>query len=247
MSGLKISAVIPAFDAVDFLADAIESIRAQRCQVEIVVVDDGSTDQTSKLARSLGADAVFRLPDNRGPSAARNVRVQKSHGEIVGFLDADDRWTEGRRGLLLAALEAAPQAGGVIGATRFVGLVPAERAEYRFVDEGRLAVIPKLCATLLRRSVFEQVGGFDEGLTNYEDYEWFLRAVDGGIDFVTVKSPVIEYRRRGSSLSRERPNGAGDLLTMLRRSVGVRKAAVVQTTAGLAPEWGPVAAPGEGE
>ena len=92
-----ISAVIPAYNSALFIADAISSIRSQTCPVdEIIVVDDGSIDNTSEVIRQAGSDIRYIHQDNAGPSSARNRGIDSASGDLIAFLDADDQWTPRR-------------------------------------------------------------------------------------------------------------------------------------------------------
>ena len=89
-----ISAIIPAYNSADFIADAVASMRAQTHPVdEIIIVDDGSRDNTREVIRTLGDDIVLIQQANAGPSAARNAGIDRARGAFIAFLDADDQWT----------------------------------------------------------------------------------------------------------------------------------------------------------
>lgn len=91
---MKISAVIPAYNSAEFIADAINSILKQTCPIdEIIVVDDGSSDNTGQIVRSLPGNIRYHKQNNRGPSAARNQGIKIAKGNWIAFLDADDQWT----------------------------------------------------------------------------------------------------------------------------------------------------------
>lgn len=90
-----ITAVIPAFNSAAYIKDAVESIRAQTFPInEIIIVDDGSTDNTKDIIRTLGDDIHYIFQDNAGPSAARNRGIREASSELIAFLDADDQWTK---------------------------------------------------------------------------------------------------------------------------------------------------------
>lgn len=97
MSGdtFKVSAIIPVFNGESFLAEAVESILQQsRPPDEIIVVDDGSTDATAKVASAYADTIHYIRQDQRGPAAARNRGLMQADGDILGFLDADDMWVK---------------------------------------------------------------------------------------------------------------------------------------------------------
>src|SRR6185503_2024667 len=107
--GRDVSAVIPAYQAAAFLADAVESVLAQTEPVgEIVVVDDGSTDGTAAVAASFGDRVRYVRQENQGVAAARNRGVAEARGRLVAFLDADDTWEPEKTARQLAHLRAHP-------------------------------------------------------------------------------------------------------------------------------------------
>ena len=92
-----VSVIVPVYNGEDFLVDALASIRQQDyCPLEIVIVNDGSTDGTVELAATLGQDINWIQQQNNGPSAARNAGLATARGEFIAFLDADDLWPPGK-------------------------------------------------------------------------------------------------------------------------------------------------------
>ncbi len=107
---MKVSAVIPTYNSADFIVDAIKSIQNQTCPVdEIIVVDDGSADNTQQIVRSLGEGVRYIRQSNKGPSAARNTGIQAAQGDWIAFLDADDVWVNQKQEIQINALNYAPE------------------------------------------------------------------------------------------------------------------------------------------
>ena len=229
----RFSAIIPARDIAQMVGAAIASIRAQSETVEIVVVDDASTDHTADAARRAGADVVVRLDANVGPAGARNRGVAASQGEIIGFCDADDRWTAGRLTAMAAALT--DDVDLVVGYTRYVGLGSVERARHRFSGDDTVALLPSLGAMIVRRGALERVGPFQVELDAYEDYDWLLSASELDLSFAVVDEVVSEYWRRPGSVSQTSPPGSRELLELLKRSLDRRRA---RSTSAPRPPWG---------
>ena len=116
-----VSVIVPAFNAASFLPHAVASIERQGYQaLEIIVVDDGSTDSTAEVARSLPSVSKYFYQKNQGPSAARNVGLKQAEGEFIAFLDADDQWPAGKLDLQLGRLRAEPQLDVVLGRIKYV-------------------------------------------------------------------------------------------------------------------------------
>jgi glycosyltransferase involved in cell wall biosynthesis len=142
---MKISVVIPAYNSAAYLAEAIASVRAQtRAVDEIIVVDDGSADDTAAVAETLGV-RLLRQP-NTGPSAARNLALREARGEWIAFLDADDQWTPDKLVRQCAALARAPA----------LMLIASDMAE---VDAQGLTVIASMQAQHGLRTRFERLAG----------------------------------------------------------------------------------------
>ncbi len=107
---MKITAVIPSYNNADFIADAINSILRQTQPVdEIIVIDDGSTDNTEQIVQALSADIIYFKQENRGPSAARNQGIKLAKGDWIAFLDADDQWVQNKIETQLGNLERYPE------------------------------------------------------------------------------------------------------------------------------------------
>ncbi len=107
---MKISAVIPAYNSAKFIAAAVASIQAQTEPVaDIVIVDDGSTDETEEIVRALPGSIIYHKQQNQGPSAARNTGIERASGDWIAFLDADDQWVPNKIALQKQILAAHPQ------------------------------------------------------------------------------------------------------------------------------------------
>jgi glycosyltransferase involved in cell wall biosynthesis len=107
---MKISAVIPAYNSAKFIRAAINSIQAQSHAVdEIIVVDDGSTDNTEQVVTDIATTVIYHKQANQGPSAARNKGIALAHGDWIAFLDADDQWTVDKINKQLDTLRAYPE------------------------------------------------------------------------------------------------------------------------------------------
>lgn len=204
----RLSVVIPAFNAESSIAEAVRAVLAQPVQAgafECIVVDDGSRDRTSEAAQRAGA-RVVRLPENCGPSAARNAGIEQARGEWIAFTDADcvpsRRW-------LPALLEAAQRAGRptlalagrTVGldskspAARFMDLTGALDAEV-YMRHGAMPWAPS-CNLAYRRADLLAVGGFAPGFRDYETPElhWRLTQRFGG-EILRLPLAVVMHRHR---------------------------------------------------
>ena len=213
-----ISVIIPAYNAAAFLADAVDSIRRQAYQpLEIIIVDDGSTDGTAEVAARLGGEVRYVRQPNGGPAVARNHGLRLARGEVIAFLDADDVWPDGRLEVQLERLLAEPQLQIVLGMVRYVRLPGARHPKFPMEDQEPGAHSEYLGASLFRREVFETVGPFDEALPAGEDLDWIFRAREAGLSIAGVKHVTLHYRLHATNMTLGRNVVASALTRSFKR------------------------------
>lgn len=201
----RVSVVVPAFNYADYLGAALDSLLAQTmADWECIVVDDGSTDDTAAVARSYAErDPRFRLlqQQGRGPAAARNNGVRHSTGTYLQFLDADDLLAASKLEFHSRFLDANPEVDIAYGVSTYFRTGAPEVVLYSL--HGHLSrpllvkvndptealrklelfnIMPVLSA-LLRRTVWERIGGFNEAVRGTEDWDFWLRAAIAGCTF----------------------------------------------------------------
>ena len=245
----RVSVIVPAHNYARFLSEALDSVRAQTFDDwECIVVDDGSTDDTATVARAYEADARFRYvhQDNRGPSAARNTGLQHARGELIQFLDADDRLMPRKLELHVRHLDDHPEHDIVYGEVAFFR---SERPSVLMASlHGRLSHsimgrvhgnaeareklehynIMSTLAALFRHRVFTVAGRFDEAVGGSEDWDLWIRCAAAGCSFDYLPSePLAAVRAHPTSTSR-------DTTRMLR---GVMRAAASFSASELAARW----------
>lgn len=213
-----VSVIVPAYQAEAFLGEALESALAQdRGPVEVLVVDDGSTDRTAEVASTYPV-RLLRSP-NRGPAAARNSGLALARGEFVTILDADDVWPADRLSRQVDHLHAHPEHGIVLGLTE-IFLTPGQPRPPHWPVAHTGRPIPAVAGSMLARAqVFERVGGFDEELRQCEDIDWLARVKDAGIQAGTIDHVVLRYRIHANNTSRHTAANKATLLRVLRDSV----------------------------
>ena len=218
-----VSVIIPVYNAKRFLLEAVESVRQQDYQpMEIIIVDDGSTDSSAALINNLGDDIRFFSQEHQGPSAARNQGLAMARGDVIAFLDADDLWPRGRLHLQLERLLQDPNLEVVMGRTQYFGLLSVLRGKIQFEGTDNTAIVMHLGSALFRKSTFEKVGNFDESLPNYEDLDWFLRAREKGVSMLILKIITQRYRMHEGNYSRTQSSVQG-MMRVLKKSVIRRK------------------------
>ena len=188
----RVSAIIPAFNAADYLAWATESVRSQSDTIlEIIVVDDGSTDTTAQVAQSM-PDVRYIRQENAGPAAARNTGIRAAQGEFFSFLDADDLWAKGKLAAQLEVFQNYPEIDLVAGQVEEFETVAPCSGTHPTRTHGQRAYT--VGALLIRRSGFFKVGWFDESLRSGEFIDWLSRAKAAGLR-EHVLDQVVLYRR----------------------------------------------------
>jgi glycosyltransferase involved in cell wall biosynthesis len=202
-----VSVVIPCYNSARYLAETIESVLAQTyVQVEIIVVNDGSTDATGEIAQSYPLQYVYQK--NGGISAARNTGVLHSRGKYVLFLDHDDRLLPKAIEAGVKCLEGQPECAMAVGEHRYIQADGTEigyshkhtvvRDHYEELLEHNFVETP--CSVLHRRSALELSGLFVERVQGAEDYELYLRTARQS-PIVTHDTPVAEYRLHDANIS----------------------------------------------
>ena len=200
-----VSVVIPARNAERYLAEAVGSIREGTVPAdEIVIVDDGSTDGTAALAASLGEPVVCISQEPLGLAAACNAGVRAARGELIGFVDSDDLWTERKLERQLEAMAHGPSIDAVFGhVVEFASpeLTEPERAE--FVVHETPAPARLRGAMLARRELLERVGPFEESIRIGDFIDWQARAEDAGARILLLDDVVLKRRIHLWNMGRE--------------------------------------------
>jgi glycosyltransferase involved in cell wall biosynthesis len=225
----RVSVVIPTYNHARWVAQAVQSVAAQRFRdLEIIVVDDGSTDDTARIVRQTGVPLRYVHQDNRGLSGARNTGVATARGDLVGFLDADDLWLPDKLGLQVQLLDACPRA-ALVYADAVLFDEQARRplgthADRHAHPSGRILAallldnpIPSP-TPLVRRAALQAAGGFDETLRACEDWDMWIRLARRA-EIHCIDRPLAVYRLHGDNMH-------GDVARMKRHQHAVLRRAL---------------------
>ena len=222
-ASLRVSVVIPAYNAEAYLEECVRSVLTQTHAVtEVLIVDDGSTDGTKILAESFGAPVRLLQQKQGGPARARNLGVNEAVGEWIAFLDADDFWLPDKVEKQLLALAADPEAilcyTGLLAlkldGSRIVVPPPALSQVDSMLSLTNVGIPPS--AVMLRRSTLLCVGGFSEVQRGCEDWDLWFRLRRLG-RFCVVPEAVTVYRESLGGLSSNAEHMHLDFLRMLDR------------------------------
>jgi len=233
------SVIIPTYNRAGFLPASIESVELAGTELEIIVVDDGSSDDTPDVCRRLTGIRYIRLPSNQGLAAARNAGILSSSAEFIAFVDDDDIRLPGSIDLQVQALRANPQAafcyGRVLLADSKHRMPTGEIVPLRlpagdiFWDliEG-LFLIPT--SIVARRQALLECGLFDEQLRKTEDWDLWLRIAENW-PVIPVTEPVAVYRKAAPDSEQL----CSDSVSLLRQMLAVQRRALQSRRAATAP------------
>lgn len=196
-----ISVIMPVRNGSNYIREALESLLAQGCRLEILVVDDGSEDNTADIARDYGC-TVLSHGTSQGPVAAKNTGLQAASGEYVLFLDHDDVMRAGALKALCAALEDAPD----------VSAVQAQVQDFKSPDCQDDHVLIRTepyyglftGAMLIRRTVFDVIGLFPTAQTAGEIIDWSFRMQENGLTVRKIDLVSTDRRVHGTNFGRTR-------------------------------------------
>ena len=214
MSPPLISCVIPAYNAGQYLAEALESVAGQTYRpLEIILVDDGSADNTVSVARQF-ADVRIILQENSGPAAARNRGVAEAAGLLIAFQDADDIWHPEKLSRQAARFEERPNLD--LCTCQIVNFWTPELADQAVnYNDPRLGQVYSgfvMQTLLVRRSSFDRIGPLRTEFRTGEDSDWFMRARDLGAVMEIVPEVLVRRRLHPANLTRQAGSGVRQAL-----------------------------------
>lgn len=225
----RVSVVIPAYNRERLVAASIDSVLSQGVPLDLIVVDDGSTDETAKVVREYGDALRYHHQENRGIAGARNAGIALATAPLLAFLDSDDIWMPDKLKNQMAALDADPELEAVFGhAEQFYDEAVDDEFRRRHPIKTQGAPATLSAAMLIRRDSFDRIGPFDASVDYGLDVDWYLRATDSGLRSIVL--PEVVYRRRLHTQNLNTTDGeaAGKArLRALRRSLERRRGAAI--------------------
>ena len=229
MSDPLISCVVPAFNSARYIGEALDSILAQTYRpLQVIVVDDGSTDATCDIAAQRGGDVRLLTQKDQGPAATRSAGVRAARGEFVAFLDADDLWHPEKLARQMARFRARPELDLCLCHVRpfYSDELDEERRAYD--GHPRTGDLPGYAtpALLARRTVFDSVGLFDPELWFADATEWFMRADRLDAVLEVLPDVLVYHRLHQANLTRRRSDASrAEFLRVVHDSLKRRRAA----------------------
>ena len=231
-----VSVIVPVWNGAAFLAEALRSLQAQTyTHFEAIIVDDGSTDDTSAIARRFcetDSRFAFVQQTHAGVSAARNTAIARSRGEYIAFLDADDVWFPEKLERQLALFAGDPLINAVF--TNFYiwdgrddlnvwfrpdKPLPAGDVSRRLVFNIGHVCAASMSVAVLRRELFNEVGLFDPGLAIGEDWDLLLRMAERGLSVRVTREPLARYRRWSGNATNQKLKVAESNVQVLQKNL----------------------------
>lgn len=191
-----ISTIIPVYNGEKYLAEAIQSILDQNHHpMEVIVVDDGSTDNSAQIAKDFGPPVHYYYQEQSGAGAARNYGVSFAKGDFLAFLDADDLWSTDKLATQIEAFVVDPQLDMVFGHVKqFYSLdIADERREQLTIPTENVPGY-STGAMLIKRAAFDKIGPFSTQWELVEMVDWYARAQDSGLTDLMLPQVVMERR-----------------------------------------------------
>ncbi|MGE0734641.1 MAG: glycosyltransferase family 2 protein [Alphaproteobacteria bacterium] len=231
MTAPLVSVVVPVFNGAQFLRAALDSVFAQDYpHIDVVAVDDGSTDATAEILAAEPRLRAVRQP-NRGVAAARNAGIDAARGDFVAFVDSDDLWRPNKLRRQLELFAARPGIGycfTLMRNFRESGIESLAALPSGLFDRD----LPGMCpsTTMFARDVLKQAGRFDETMRRGEDLDYFSRLIDLGVEFGLVNELLVDRRIHGGNLTLDIDASIAAMLRAVRQSVLRKRASTVPGT-----------------
>lgn len=207
----EVSVVIPVYNSERYINEAIDSLIKQSFQdYEIIAIDDGSTDGTANVVKKYAGKVKYIYQQNMGPASARNRGIKEANGRYIAFLDADDVSEKDRLETQVNAFKKNKDAGLVYSSLSFINekgnKISGIHRSKQYDSETFLGkmftrnIMVSASVVMARKSLIEELGGFDENIHLSEDYDMWLRmAKNNSIVYIDV--PLVRYRRHSNNAS----------------------------------------------
>ncbi|MGL5979014.1 MAG: glycosyltransferase family 2 protein [Erysipelotrichaceae bacterium] len=203
----KVSVIVPVYNGAKYLAEALRTIKQQSYPVyEIIVVDDGSSDNSSAIAKTMGVTLIKQA--HLGAAAARNAGVRAASGEVLAFLDADDLWSFDKLARQVACLTQAPIVYSLLKNFKDAHFEAALLGYH----------VDTLC---IEKKYFEAIGFFDESIPVGEFKDWFERSKQVGTKFVLINEALAFRRLHEHNLMRTQDGHYDDYLLKIQHVLQV--------------------------
>lgn len=201
---ISVSVILPVYNGADYIKEALQSIFSQGYpSIEVIVIDDGSTDDLHSSLKLYRDQIVFFRQENKGPASARNLGLEAAQGDIIAFADADDVWPKMKLKKQLEILKSDKELDVVVGRQKIEYLHNAREKEWNLSVDTRSVICQSMPVAMMRRRAFEKIGNFDEELLYCEDWDWHLRAREAGLKMIVHSDVANIHRRHRSNMTHD--------------------------------------------
>jgi glycosyltransferase involved in cell wall biosynthesis len=222
-----VSVIIPVYNGDRYLDEAIQSVLSQTYKpIEIIIIDDGSSDRTAEVAQSFNSAVRYYFQPNSGSSSARNHGIELALGQFIAFLDADDLWVEDKISLQITAFKTNPEFDIVCGQVKqFHSPELDEAAKAKIHCPAQLMAGNTPSAVLIRREAFNLVGTFNTEWDMGEFIDWYVRATELSLKTMMLPDLVTLRRLHTANKGVQQRQNLGQYAHILKASLDRRRAA----------------------
>lgn len=214
-----ISVVVPVYNGEKFIREAIDNIFSQNYPaLEIIIVNDGSTDNSEQIISSLPYEVRYIKKENGGPASARNRGIAEASGDYIAFLDVDDFWPENMLKRLIAEFQEDPELKVVHGYGQLIEK-DIKTGEWSFIGNPKEGFPGYIGAGLYKKEVFQEVGLYDTFLKFGEDADWFNRAYEMKIPLKKLDEVTLYVRRHGENMTEGKSLVELNVLQVFKKSL----------------------------
>jgi hypothetical protein len=217
-----VSVIIPVYNGANFLEEAVRNVLSQNyTALEILVVDDGSTDDIAAVIARLPVEVRYFRQENAGPAAARNRGIKDASGDLIAFLDVDDLWPETNLAVLTRLMTLEPTLDAVHGRAQVTRYHPGAGVGDYLGNPGE-SFLGYIGAGLYHRRAFEKVGLFDPDLRFGEDTDWFNRASECELRIARLEEVTLFVRRHNANMTRGKSLVERNLIRIVKKQLNRR-------------------------
>jgi glycosyltransferase involved in cell wall biosynthesis len=225
MDGPLASVIIPVYNGERYLAEAIESVLTQTYRpIEVIIVDDGSTDDSADVAKRYNSPVRYCFQPNAGLGAARNKGISQARGSVFAFLDADDLWLEDKLTRQLAVFDENPELDMVFGYAKQFNSPELDEQSQTKIRSGE-EILPGYFAgtMLIKRDAFFRVGLFETDWRVGEFVDWYLKAMEKGLKSFLLPEVVMKRRIHENNMGIRERKHQTDYVRILKASLDRRR------------------------
>ena len=225
MEQALVSVIIPVYNCKQYLAESIESVLSQTYHpVEIIVVNDGSTDESEDIAKKYTSRLRYSYQQHSGQAVARNKGIKLARGNFLAFLDADDLWLKDKLNNQMTTFDANPELDMVFGQIKEFYSPKLDRHQESNVSHvGKIIPGYSVCTLLIKQESFLRVGLFSTTWQVGEFIDWYSKAMEQGLKGFMLPKVIMKRRLHADNIGIRKSNLRTDYVRVLKNSLDRRK------------------------